>query len=176
MQIRIRKYRTEDCPCLAQLFYDTIHTVNAGDYTQEQLEAWAPGLPDIEQWNLSFLKHETFVAETDGGIAGFGDIDETGYLDRLYVHKDWQRRGIASALCDTLEQAVSAEKIYTHASITARPFFLSRGYCVRKEQQVERRGILLTNFVMELVRPENAGTDKRMGENRTNPGQQTSEA
>lgn len=25
-------------------------------------------------------------------IVGFGDIDKSGYLDRFYVHKDYQRR------------------------------------------------------------------------------------
>ena len=33
-------------------------------------------------------------------------------------------------------------------SITARPFFERRGYRVVREQQVERQGIMLTNFVM----------------------------
>ena len=41
----------------------------------------------------------------------------------------------------------------THASITARPFFERRGWHVVKEQQVERRGVLLTNFVMERSCP-----------------------
>lgn len=56
--------------------------------------------------------------------------------------------GIASAICDRLEEAASGN-IVTHASITARPFFEKRGYRTIKEQQVERQGILLTNFVME---------------------------
>ena len=56
MQIRLRRYRPEDCPLLGQLFYDTVHTVNAVDYTPEQLAAWAPELPDMEQWNRSFLE------------------------------------------------------------------------------------------------------------------------
>ena len=89
MNIHIRNYAPEDCPALARLFYDTVHTVNARDYTPEQLEAWAPAPPDPELWNPSFLKHITFVAEADGKIAGFGDIDSGGYLDRLYVHKDY---------------------------------------------------------------------------------------
>ena len=72
---------------------------------------------------------------------------DNGYLDRLYVHKDYQGQGIASALCDALEQAVSGP-YETHASLTARPFFAQRGYQVVKEQQVERKGVLLTNFVM----------------------------
>ena len=85
-------------------------------------------------------------------IAGFADMDSTGYLDRLYVHKDFQRHRIASELCDRLEQAVDAENFTTHASITAKPFFEKRGYKVVREQQVERKGILLTNYVMKKVR------------------------
>ena len=38
--------------------------------------------------------------------------------------------------------------VTTHASITARPFFEKRGYHVVKEQQVERRGVVLINYVM----------------------------
>lgn len=149
MEIQIRSYVPEDCPLLEKLFYDTVHTVNAGDYTEEQLFAWASGEVDREQWNRSFLAHTTCVAETEGMIVGFGDIDGTGYLDRLYVHKDYQREGIGTALCDVLEQAVSAGRIRTHASLTARPFFQKRGYRVVKEQQVFRRGTILTNFVMQ---------------------------
>ena len=85
--------------------------------------------------------------------AGFGDIDRGGYLDRLYIHKCFQRMGIASALCDRLE-AVPAPVITTHASITARGFFEKRGYRVVKEQQVERHGILLTNYIMESRKGE----------------------
>ncbi len=81
----------------------------------------------------------------------FGDIDRSGYLDRLFVHSDYQRKGVATAICNQLEQEVQGH-IVTHASITARPFFEKRGYKVVKEQQVERQGILLTNFVMEKER------------------------
>lgn len=147
-KMMIRKYKSTDCACLAQLFYDTVHTVNARDYTEEQLNAWASGCVDLEAWDRSFQKHYTFVAVIDDRIAGFGDMDDTGYLDRLYVHKDFQRRGVAAALCDELEGAVRAPVYTTHASITARPFFAGRGYRVEKEQQVERGGIFLTNYVM----------------------------
>ena len=147
--MQIRTYEPADCKCLAELFYNTVHTVNAGDYTEEQLQVWATGKVDLAGWNQSFLAHHTLVAVEQGIVVGFGDIDETGYLDRLYVHKDYQRRGIASALCDVLERSVEAGTITTHASITARPFFASRGYRVVKEQQVIRGGIALTNYVME---------------------------
>ena len=48
-----------------------------------------------KKWNQSFLEHYTVIAEEENGIIGFGDISDTGYLDRLYVHKAYQHQGIA---------------------------------------------------------------------------------
>lgn len=143
----IREYRPSDCKEIIELFLRTVHTVNAADYSEEQLDAWT-GKMDPDRWNRSFLEHYSIVAVMDDVIAGFGDIDKTGYLDRLYVHSAYQRRGVAAALCDQLEKAAEG-KITTHASITAMPFFEKRGYRVLKEQYVERQGIKLKNYVME---------------------------
>ena len=157
----IREYEPADCSEIAALFYQTVHEVNKQDYTSEQINAWATGKVDLAAWNQSFLEHYTLVAVENGRIAGFGDIDETGYLDRLYVHKEHQREGIAAALCSRLEAHVQGN-ILTHASITARPFFQKRGYKVLREQQVERQNILLTNFVMVLereIQPPSTGGD-----------------
>lgn len=144
----IRKYESSDCKELAELFYNTVHTINAKDYTKEQLDAWASGQVDLEKWDQSFQEHFTVVAVENGIIMGFGDIDTTGYFDRLYIHKNNQRKGIATAICDQLESKVQG-KIVTHASVTAKPFFEKRGYKVLKEQQVVRKEIFLKNYVME---------------------------
>ncbi len=144
----IRNYTPSDCRALAELFYHTVHKVNARDYSKEQLDVWADGKVNLEQWNQTLQAHYSIVAVEGDTIAGFGDIDKTGYLDRLYVHKDYQRRGIATAICNELE-IMAPKNIITHASITAKPFFEKRGYKVVREQQVERQGIFLTNYVME---------------------------
>lgn len=145
----IRSYISSDCRHLAELFYQTVHTVNAKDYTLEQLDVWADGHLDLEVWNRSFLEHHTTVATENDIIVGFGDIDASGYLDRLYVHKDYQHKGIGTAICDELECLTGVDKIITHAAITAKPFFIYRGYKVIKQQQIIRKGIALTNYVME---------------------------
>lgn len=144
----IRKYESTDCKELAELFYNTVHTINAKDYTKEQLDAWASGQVDLEKWDQSFQEHFTVVAVENGIIVGFGDVDTTGYFDRLYIHKNNQRKGIATAICDQLESKVQG-KIVTHASVTAKPFFEKRGYKILKEQQVVRKEIFLKNYVME---------------------------
>ncbi|MBC8580200.1 MAG: GNAT family N-acetyltransferase [Zhenhengia sp.] len=145
----IREYEETDCKYLTELFYDTVHSVNAKDYTEEQLNAWATGSVNLKEWNKSLLEHFTVVAVEDNIIVGFGDIDKMGYLDRLYVHKDYQNRGIATAICNELEHAANKVTITTYASITAKSFFEKRGYKVIKEQHVERKGVLLTNYLME---------------------------
>ncbi len=144
----IRSYRPADCGELAALFYNTVHTVNAKDYTRQQLDAWAPEIPDPEAWNRSFPEHFCVVAEENGAIVGFGDIDASGYLDRLFVHADHQGEGIGGSICAQLEQSFQGT-ILTHASITAKPFFERRGYQVKQKQTVQRHGVSLTNFVME---------------------------
>lgn len=82
-------------------------------------------------------------------IIGFGDIDETGYLDKLYVHKDYQRQGVATAICNCMEEDIITNCITVHASITAQPFFEKRGFQKIKLQEVERQGILLKNYIMK---------------------------
>lgn len=156
--MNLRPYQPPDCPLMARLFYDTVHTVNAADYSPAQLAVWATGRVDLAAWNRSFLRRHTLVALEGGQLVGFGDIDQTGYLDRLYVHQGFQRRGVATALCDALESSFPFEKITTHASITAKPFFARRGYKLVTERQVERGGILLTNYVMEKAcKPKEPG-------------------
>lgn len=153
--MQLREYQPSDCAQMAELFYQTVHSVNAQDYTREQLDAWATGEVDSQAWDKSFRAHRTIIATESGKIVGFGDMDETGYLDRLYVHKDYQGQGIASAICDELERFAAGKTFTTHASITAKLFFQHHGYHVVRKQEVIRHGVALTNFVMEK-QPERA--------------------
>ncbi|WKT00761.1 GNAT family N-acetyltransferase [Gallibacterium salpingitidis] len=150
MNYSLRKYQEADCVLLADLFFRSIHTTCQNDYSQEQLNAWANGKVDLTEWHHSFCEHYTVVAALDNGvIVGFGDIDINGYLDRLFVHPDYQRQGIATAICNKLESVVKVETLSVYASITAQRFFEKRGYVTIKSQSVARKGILLRNYLME---------------------------
>lgn len=144
----IRKYCSKDVGEIISLFYETVHSVNLKDYTKEQADAWATGKECPREWNESLLRHSCYVAVIENQIVGFGDMDNDGYLDRLFVHKDFQRLGIATEICDILERETSSSKFTVNASITAVPFFEARGYKIIKEQIVERQGIWLRNYLM----------------------------
>ena len=145
----IRPYRSSDCPTLAQIYYETIHTVNAADYTPAQLDAWASGDVDLQVWDAYFLARHSFVAKLDGKIVGFADMDDTGYLGRLYVHKDHQGMGIGKALCATVEAAVDVAKYTLHSSVTARPFYEKLGYRTVEMRQMPRKDQFITIYIME---------------------------
>lgn len=149
--IALRRFRPEDLPALVALFRDTIRRVNIRDYTREQVIAWAPDAVDPARWG-TLADRFTIVAESDGVIVGFTDLEPDGHLDRFYVHADRQRLGVGRVmLAAVVEEArrLGLGRVYSEVSITARPFFESQGFVVLARQEVEVRGERFVNYRME---------------------------
>lgn len=135
-----------------QLFWETVHTVNAQDYTPAQLDAWAPKEPDRLRWRRKWDTSLVWAAWQDGELAGFANLEPPDHLDCLYVSARHQRQGVATALAQKMEQLAresGASRLRVEASLTARGFFARRGYRELCRQQVPLRGQQLTNFIME---------------------------
>ena len=149
---RIRCYEAEDALQIARLFYETVRSVNRADYSEEQVQAWAPEVPDPEAWHARMADRRTLVAEDGGEVVGFAELEEDGHLDMLYLRKDAVGRGVGSLLYRATEREAREQGIgliLTEASVTACPFFERWGFRVVRKQTVERRGVDLTNFAME---------------------------
>jgi putative acetyltransferase len=124
--MHIRPAQFSDAPTLTQLFYDTVHRVNCQDYSQAQLNAWAPALAESGCWQPQFLSQWTFVAEEGSKIVGFCELERNGHIGCFYCHYQHQRQGVGSLLLQHLEAVALQQKLnrlHTDASITARPFF-----------------------------------------------------
>lgn len=152
--MEIRAYRPADCIPIMQLFFETVRTVDVGQYPLAQLEQWAKADTDTHAWDKSLAEHYTVVAEENGRLAGFGDIASTGYFNRLFVHPNFQRWGIASRMADELEKAAEQNAIgvvFTQLTGLARPFFAKRGYHVMKTDTLQKRGQRFDLFIMRKI-------------------------
>lgn len=151
----LRPYRPADKRFLQQLFFDTVHTVNARDYAPEQLDAWAPAEPDREAWSRLDLQF-CFVVEFQKDIVGFASLSLEGEVDFLFVHKDFQGRGIATTLLKQLERVARKKglaHLVTEASITARIFFEKKGFVLLTENRKIVRSTVFLNFKMKKTLP-----------------------
>jgi len=150
--MKIRRFRPSDTDRIARLFHETVREVNLGDYTQEQVKAWAPDDLHFRDWAEVCANRYTYVADDNGTIAGFAELEEDGHIDCFYCHKEYQRAGVGSRLYRALEEKaleLGLTRLYTESSITAKPFFKKQGFTVIAEQTVETRGQHLTNYRME---------------------------
>lgn len=72
-------------------------------------------------------------------IVGFSDLEDDGYLNRGYVHMDYQGQGIGKMLLEVREnkaKELGIRRLYSNVSKTAKPFYIKQGYqCVRKQQR-----------------------------------------
>lgn len=150
--LQIRDFREEDAAALARLFFDTVRSVNLGDYSQAQVAAWAPGVPDAAAWRRRMAARHTLVAEDETGLLGFIELEEHGHVDMLYCRADRVHQGVGSALYAAAEaraRRLGLTRLFTSASLTARPFFERHGFRVLYPRTVERMGVQLTQFAME---------------------------
>jgi len=129
-----------------------VRSIAAGDYSESQVRAWAPDVIDEEKFGQRCESKSTWVAKIEDRIAGFSDLEPNGHVDMLFVHPDFQRRGVARALLQHVEKAARAmdlRRLYAEVSITARQTFEAMGFRVIVPQTVTIRGESLTNYRME---------------------------
>ncbi|MCP1301680.1 GNAT family N-acetyltransferase [Chryseobacterium sp. S0630] len=149
--IILRKGIYDDLPTMLQLFTATIDEVCKRDYDLQQLEAWKSGAENEERWIKVIRDQYVVIAEIKNKIAGFCTLDQGNYIDLLFVHKDFQHRGIATLLYQQIEKEALLNKkkeLTADVSKTARSFFEKSGFKVVQEQTVNVKGVSMTNYKM----------------------------
>lgn len=154
-KIIIRAYQEKDAPYLAEIYFNTIHHINSRDYSPEAIDAWAPASAlETAGWIKKWHALPPFVAITDDQIVGFAEFEKNGHIDCFYCHHDYQGCGVGSSLMKAIEDKANQlgiKRLFAEVSITAKPFFIAKGFNTVKEQSVIRQGVALKNTVMEKI-------------------------
>jgi putative acetyltransferase len=149
--LTLRPATHADVPEMQCLFSDTVSVLCAKDYNEDQIKVWVSAIDNTERW-LDKLDSQYFIiAEIVGKIVGYGSIENSGYLDFMYVHKNYQRQGIARIILKELgKEAVKygALEIIADVSKTARPFFEKSGFTTIGENINKIKGIEIVNYKM----------------------------
>jgi len=152
MDIRIRKALKSDCKEIGNMYFDTVNAINSKDYSKEKIDVWAASGKRYDMWKKKISEQYFLVAETDNIITGISSIDKSGYLDFMYVHKDYQRMGIAQSLLNEIEKKAYEQKnseIWAYVSLTADPFFKKNGYIFSGEIIITIKGIEFVDRIMK---------------------------
>lgn len=150
--MNIRVARQEDLVEMKQLYVNTIHSVCKNQYNESQLIAWSSSSQNDQRWQEMISTQYVLIAEINNQIVGFASLKEGNYIDFFYVHKDFQRRGIANELLSRIEseaKSYNTQVLTSDVSMTAKTFFEKNGFVVVKEQENIRKDVVLINYKMK---------------------------
>ena len=122
----IRLYSEDDFETVTKLWFEAMDVAMPGltgrlGHTLEDAREFFKNVVSVE--------NELWVYETDGEPVGFLGLQE-GFIDRLYVHPAYHRRGIGQALLDHARMLSPHHLwLYTHvANSIARVFYEKNGF------------------------------------------------
>jgi GNAT superfamily N-acetyltransferase len=182
----IRLAETTDIPTLRVLIDRSVRELQREDYSTEQLEAALGTAYGVDTQLIADRTYYVVEAVTSSGgrvIAACGGwsmrktlygSDHGPYRDSqlldpakdaakiraFFVHPEWTRRGIASLILKTCEDAAYARgfrRFEMGATLTGVPMYAARGYTAEEELQVPLpNGLSLTVVRMSKTIPDSS--------------------
>lgn len=153
-EISIRFSKLSDLKEMQKMFVDTISTICKNDYTPEQIRVWTSSIEDTQRWVKKLTLQYFLVAELDNKIVGYASLEDNDYVDFLYVHKDYQRQGIADKLYREIEKEAIKRKatiLSSDVSETAKPFFEKKGFKTILPQTNIIKDVEIINYKMKKI-------------------------
>jgi len=152
--MHIRRFRPGEEATLFEVYRSAIHLIASKDYTEAQVQAWAPANLDPDQWTQRIRSIQPFVAQEGERIVGYADVQANGYIDHFFVSGHHPRRGIGSALMATIENEAARlrlTELTSNVSLTAQPFFARFGFAVVERRAPVVRGVAVPNALMRRL-------------------------
>lgn len=149
--VQLRPFHGDDSEALHAVFYSSVHGLAGDCYSAEQLAAWAPCEYDRAAWAERLTRNRPWVAERDGVIAGYADLQADGYIDQFFVAAEAAGRGVGTALMLRILEQAAAQRIprlHSSVSLAAEGFFRRHGFLVEAVQRVTVRGVVMQNARM----------------------------
>ncbi len=128
----VRTATVDDVDTIYSLIHASVYELCKEHYSQAKLDSFIHTLPSKIIY-YKWLTDRILIVCCDGkDVVGFGQLDPAeSYVDALYVHPNYTRKGIGTKLLHYLEEvAISLRKsdIKINASINAIRFYEKCGF------------------------------------------------
>ena len=144
MRVTVRPARAEDAPAAANILRRSIALLCLADHRRDPADLSSrlenKTEANVRAWIESDGNH-CVVASVHGVMCGFGAMTTGGLISLCYVDPAVRFAGVSSAMLTTLEneaRRLGLLETRLTPTLTARQFYLSRGY-VAVEGQMEKR-------------------------------------
>jgi ribosomal protein S18 acetylase RimI-like enzyme len=138
LDIRIERMEVRDVRLVIGLVRTSFDQCIAPDYTKQGCREFYKSLcmdGFEERHSLGFV---VSLAKIGTRIVGMIEYNDAGFISMLFVDIEFQRRGIASILFDSMESSVVSKRMDVRSSPYAVPFYKSRGFKVLGKLSAER--------------------------------------
>lgn len=132
----IRRFRESDAVAVSELIIHTLRTTNIDDYSQEYIENDVRQFLPYKVIQRAAWMHFYVICDAErivacGAIGPYWGKEDESSLFNIFVHPEYQGRGVGKKMIETLEQDeffLRAKRIEIPASITACEFYRKMGY------------------------------------------------
>lgn len=152
--IELRNFRVGDEPQLRFVFESAIHEVAIRDYSQAEVDAWAPRTFDPALWARRMQGIAPFVIERDGEIVAYADVQANGYIDHFFVAAHANGLGVGRRLMERIHERarkLGIAELTSEVSRTAQPFYIHFGFEVVDHHTKEVRGVPIEYAAMRKI-------------------------
>lgn len=151
MTVTIEKAKLDDLKEIQAVFKHSIIKVCQKEYSLRERTVWSNSINNSDKWKNLLTEDYFIVAKIKGRIVGFSSLKGKDYLNLIYVHPDYVRKGIASQLFNTIKAqsiALGGNKMVSDVSLTAKSFFEKKGFTLINENKNGLENEILINFRM----------------------------